>query len=249
MIPIELATVPVLATVFVASLMRSAFGFGEALIAVPILSFFIPLEVAVPFATLLSVTAALVVVLQDRDKIHIKGASILILSTLFGLPLGLFLLERTPVTIGKPILAIFIMSFALFFLFFRNKVELKNDKLACFFGFGAGVLGGLYGMNGPPLAVYGSFRRWSPQTFRATLQGYFLLASTIGMGGFWLSGLWVPAVTHYFLLSLPFSLGGIFLGRVVNQRLSARVFGSCLHVMLIVIALMLLFQTWKYVHT
>jgi hypothetical protein len=50
------------------------------------------------------------------------------------------------------------------------------------FGFGgalvavplsAGVLGGAYGMNGPPLVIYGSLRGSSPQHFRATLQGYF----------------------------------------------------------------------------
>ena len=34
-------------------------------------------------------------------------------------------------------------------------------------------------MNGPPLAIYGSMRRWSAQHFRATLQGYFLPAEKI----------------------------------------------------------------------
>ena len=58
-------------------------------------------------------------------------------------------------------------------------------------------------MNGPPLVVYGTMRRWSPQHFRATLEGYFLPASLIGMAGYWAAGLWVPAVTHYYLWSLP----------------------------------------------
>jgi hypothetical protein len=44
-------------------------------------------------------------------------------------------------------------------------------------------------MNGPPLVIYGSMRRWSPQHFRATLQGYFLPASIIGMSGYRLAGL------------------------------------------------------------
>lgn len=29
-------------------------------------------------------------------------------------------------------------------------------------------------MNGPPLAIYGSMRRWSAPQFRATMQAYFL---------------------------------------------------------------------------
>ena len=39
-------------------------------------------------------------------------------------------------------------------------------------------------MNGPPLVIYGALRRWSPQHFRATLQGYFLPASLAGLGGY-----------------------------------------------------------------
>jgi hypothetical protein len=38
-------------------------------------------------------------------------------------------------------------------------------------------------MNGPPLAIYGALRGWSTQQFRATLQGYFLVASMIAMAG------------------------------------------------------------------
>jgi len=43
-------TVQVLAVLFVATLIRSAFGFGEALIAVPLLAFLMPVEVATPLA-------------------------------------------------------------------------------------------------------------------------------------------------------------------------------------------------------
>jgi len=38
--------------VFIATLIRSAFGFGEALVAVPLLALCIPLEVAAPLAVL-----------------------------------------------------------------------------------------------------------------------------------------------------------------------------------------------------
>lgn len=54
-------------------------------------------------------------------------------------------------------------------------------------------------MNGPPLAVYGSLRRWSPQRFRATLQGYFLPASLVGLGGYIALGLVDWRVIRYFL--------------------------------------------------
>lgn len=81
-------------------------------------------------------------------------------------------------------------------------------------GFVAGIMGGAYGMNGPPLAIYGSMRRWSAQHFRATLQGYFLPASVLGMAGYWLKGLWTPAVTHYYLRGDTF-LKYVYAGLVV----------------------------------
>jgi len=44
----DLITIYILAIVFIATLVRSTFGFGESLIAIPLLIFFIPIETAVP---------------------------------------------------------------------------------------------------------------------------------------------------------------------------------------------------------
>jgi len=110
------------------------------------------------------------------------------------------------------------------------------------FGFGAGVLGGAYAMNGPPLAIYGALRRWSAERFRATLQGYFLPASLLGMAGYWLFGLWVWDVTRYYLWSLPTALAAVFLGRAVNRRLKGRAFLLYVHIGLIAVGTTLLIQ-------
>src|SRR5437667_87928 len=56
------ATVFVAAVIFLATLIRSSFGFGEALVAVPLLALLIPVKVAVPLAVLFSITVAAVVV-------------------------------------------------------------------------------------------------------------------------------------------------------------------------------------------
>jgi uncharacterized membrane protein YfcA len=192
-----------LAVIFLATLIRSAFGFGEGLVAVPLLALLMPVEVAAPLAVLVSITVAAIVVVQDWHKVHLGSAWRLFLSTLFGIPLGLLLLTAVAEVVVKAILAVVIITFSAYCLVRRTPFELKDDRLAWLFGFAAGVLGGAYGMNGPPLVVYGMLRRWSPEQFRATLQGYFLPASLVGMVGYWLAGLWVPAVTGYFLISLP----------------------------------------------
>jgi uncharacterized protein len=234
---------PVLAVVFLATLVRSAFGFGEALVAVPLLALLMPVEEAVPLATLVSITVAGIVVAQDWHRMHVRSAGWLVLSTLFGIPLGLWLLTAVAEAVVKGILAVVILGFSSYCLVSRRPYQLHDDRWAWVFGFGAGVLGGAYGMNGPPLVIYGSLRQWSPAHFRATLQGYFLPASLLGLGGYWLAGLWTPAVTRYYLWTLPFALAAIVVGRVINQRLKGRAFLRCVHIGLLVIGTVLLTQS------
>jgi hypothetical protein len=234
----------VLCIVFVAALIRSAFGFGEALIAVPLLAFCIPLKVAAPLAVLVSITIASIVVVQDWKKIHLRSTGWLVLSTLIGIPLGLLLLTSRHQNAVKAALAMIIIAFSAYSLIGRAPMELRRDSrgwlLAC--GFCAGVLGGAYGMNGPPLVIYGSMRRWSAEHFRATLQGYFLPASIIGMVGYWLAGLWISAVTHYYLLSLPVTVPAVLLGRVINHRLKGEAFLKYAYIGLACIGVLLLIQ-------
>jgi uncharacterized membrane protein YfcA len=223
---------------------RSAFGFGEALVAVPLLAFRIPLPVAAPLAVLVSITVAGIVVLQDWKKIHLRSAGWLVGSSLLGIPLGLLLLTNSHQRGVKAALAVVIIAFSVYSLIGRASLELKEDSrawlLTC--GFLAGVLGGAYGMNGPPLVVYGAMRRWSAQHFRATLQGYFLPASVIGMGGYWLAGLWTSTITRYYLLSLPVTFLGVYLGRVLNDRLQGESFFKYLYIGLASIGALLLAQ-------
>jgi uncharacterized membrane protein YfcA len=236
----------VVGVVFLATLVRSAFGFGEALVAVPLLALLIPVEVATPLAVLFSVTVAGVVLAQDWHQVHLGSAGRLVLATLFGIPLGLLLLKAGGERTVKATLALVIIGFSSYCPLRRRPLELKDDRLAWAFGFVAGVLGGAYGMNGPPLVIYGGLRGWSPEHFRATLQGYFLPASLVGLVGYGLSGLWVPAVTRYYLLALPLALAAIFLGRVVNRRLKGRSFLLYVHAGLIGVGATLLVQAvWR----
>src|SRR4051794_4844902 len=152
----------VVGVIFVATLVRSAFGFGEALIAVPLLALVIPIDEAVPLATLLSITVAAIVIARDWREVHLRSALWLLVSTLFGIPVGLWLLTEVPESIVKGTLGAVIVAFASYCLVKVKIHHLKDDRFAWVFGFGfgAGVLGGAYGMNGPPLVIYGSLRQW-----------------------------------------------------------------------------------------
>ncbi len=241
----SLTTIQILAVLFVATVVRSTLGFGEALVGVPLLALFMPIEAAAPLVVLISITVAAIALMQDWRHVHLRSAGWLVASTLIGMPLGLLLLTRADGGVVKACLGLFLAGFSAYSLLHGGRAVLEDDRLAWPFGLGAGVLGGAYGMNGPPLVMYGTLRGWSPQRFRATLQGYFLPASTLSMAGYWLAGLWKAQVTRYYLMSLPGVLVATFLGRALNRRIQARSFVRWVNIGLLVVAFVLLAQSLR----
>lgn len=234
----------IVAVIFLATLIRSTLGFGEALVAVPLLALRTPITVAVPLAVLVSVLVAALIVAQDWRRVEWRSASGLILASLPGIPIGMWLLARGNEHVVKAILGVILISFSIYSLVGRQTFRLHHDHWAWLIGCGffSGILGAAYGMNGPPLAVYGALRGWSPQHFRATLQGYFLPASLAGFIGYLLLGLWNPLLTRYFLMSLPAVLIAILLGRVINHRLKGQGFFRFVYAGLIVMGVILFAQ-------
>lgn len=242
---IDPTTLFIISILFLATLIRSAFGFGEALIAVPLLALKLPIATAAPLAVLASVTVAAVVVIQDHRHIHFKSAVGLIAASLLGIPLGLWLLTAANENLIKALLGTLIAAFSAWSLTSHKKIHLQQDHLPILLscGFLSGILGGAYGMNGPPLVIYGSLRQWSAQHFRATLQAYFLPASALGLLGYALTGLWTADITRYYLLSLPAVAAAIFIGRWINHRLHGDNFLRIIYVGLLLIGILLITQS------
>jgi uncharacterized protein len=141
---IDLTTLYVLLIIFAATLIRSSLGFGEALVAGPLLAAVIPVREAAPLAVLLSATVASIVVVQDWKKIHLRSTAWLLLPTLPGIPIGLLLLTHGPQRLVKASLAVIILAFSFDWLIGRAPLELRRDSRAWFLdcGFLAGIFGG-----------------------------------------------------------------------------------------------------------
>lgn len=230
---------------FLATLVRSTFGFGESLIAVPLFILFVPIEIAVPLSVLMSILIALVVIIQDHEHVHFNSAKWLIAFAILGIPIGLMILiygNEFWVKIG---LGLLIISYSLYALFGKNSLTLKTDNKLWLFicGFVSGILGGAYGLNGPPLVVYGNMRNWSAKHFRATLQAYFLPASFIASIGYFAKGLVTMEVLKYFLISLPAVFPAIFLGRYLNHKIKDNSFFRYIYFGLIAIGIFLIINS------
>ncbi len=232
---------------FVASMVRSTLGFGESLVAVPLFLFFLPLEIAVPLSVMLSIVIALMIVIQDYQKIYFRSARWLVIYATLGIPIGLIILLYGNEMIVKTILGILIISYALYSLFNNNrKVRKINSKWTLFIcGFLSGIFGAAYGLNGPPLVVYGHLKQWPPKQFRATLQAYFLPASLIGFLSYFIKGLVTTEVINYFLWSLLATIPAVFLGRYLNHKLKTHTFFKYVYWGLVVVGILLILNEWK----
>jgi uncharacterized membrane protein YfcA len=244
-----MTTILIVVISFFATLVRSTFGFGESLVAVPLFVLLMPLNIAVPLSVLISILVALVVVVQDHSKIHFESAKWLILYAVLGIPIGLLILLYGNAYVVKIGLGVLIIGYSIYSLLGKSTLSLPRDSRGWLFicGFLSGILGGAYGLNGPPLVIYGNARKWSAMHFRATLQAYFLPVSFLGVMGYAFKGLVGPIVLRYFLICLPAIVPAIFLGRYFNQRLRGATFFYYVFVGLIFIgAALILFTALKW---
>jgi hypothetical protein len=240
------ADVPILAAIAIlcaAALVRGAFGFGDALIAMPLLALIAPLTVTTPVVAFLGPTIALTLLVREWRHVELKSTVRLTLSTLAGIPLGLFILKRIDGHIMNPVLAVVIILFSLYNLLRPGLLKLRTDTSAVLFGFIAGILGAAYNTNGPPVVLYGALRGWKPESFRATLQGYFLPTGGAILVGQGLAGLWTRPVITTYAYALPFIIVAVLLGAAVGRRIPAERFSRWVYGLLLVLGTVLLIRS------
>jgi len=236
-------TAIVLTILFLAVLARSTFGFGDALVAMPLLSLIGGIDTvhfSKPLVAIISAVTATCIIAKDWKSIEWKSAAWLILAAAAGIPLGLFFLTAANERVVKMLLAVVVISFSLFALVQPRLPLLKTGRTALLFGFLAGILGGAYNAHGPPLVVYGALRRWPADRFRATLQAYFLPTSLLIVCGDGVRGLWTADMFRHFLYALPLVFLAVLLGRRLNARFSVERFTKSLYILLLAIGVLLL---------
>jgi len=150
--------------IFLSTLVRSSFGFGNALIAMPLLALVIGVKEATPLVALAGLVISLIMLIR------------------------LLLLTALPEPVVRTILGLILIGFGIYNLLGVKLPVLERPVLAVPFGFLAGILGGAYNANGPPIVIYGVMRGWKKEAFRASLQGFFFVSSVMIVAGHAFSG-------------------------------------------------------------
>jgi len=220
---------------FTATFISSIFGFGSALIAMPLLTLFMGLQTATPLFGLVGPTISGVILLRNWRLVEFASAWRLVLTTWLGIPVGVVLVKYLPDVLITRALGVFLIGFGLYRLARRQLPQLDTPGWAVPFGFVAGLLGGAYNTNGPPIVIYGEMRRWLPTEFRATLQSYFFPTGIAILASHGLGGLWHREIFRLYALALPGVIVAIAIGGWINQRLPTERFQSLLSGLLILL--------------
>jgi len=231
----------VIGILFAAAFVRSALGFGDAVIAMPLLTMVIGLKTASPLVAFIGPTISVLVLARGWRKVDLKPAVRLIAASALGIPVGVYGLARLPEEPLKVALGALILFYGVFGLA-RPGARIRSERawLPWLVGGTAGVLGGAYNTNGPPVVAYGMLRGWPPESFRATLQGYFLPTGLMILAGHGLAGLWTAEVLRSYLHSLPALVAGVALGGLLNRKLTHALFAKLVYGSLAVMGLVLL---------
>ena len=242
MTPLELALLAA-AIILVSAFVRSALGFGDAVLAMPLLAVFLDLRTATPFVAFIGPTISILILARHWRKSDFKTSLRLVVASLVGIPAGIVLLTRLPEGPLRIVLGLFILLYGIYGLW-RPGLRIRKEPRGFVWGVGllAGMLGGAFNTNGPPVVVYGLARGWTPATFRATLQGYFLPTGLFILGGHGVAGLWTAEVVRLYLFSLPGLLLGVYFGGRVNRILPAERFNRVVFVALAAMGALLILR-------
>ncbi len=239
----------VVAVVFAGALMRATFGFGEAVISMPLLALLpISLHTSISLIGLAGLTVAGMTISSGWRHVDRSTLIWLSVATLFGIPVGLALVRFAPAGIVTKTLGAILIGYSVYSLI-RYIVApttvsswLSNKGWVLPFGFAAGALGSAYNVTGIPVVVYGTLRNWHPSRFRGTLQAHFLVAGVFVVIGQALGGLWSANLFLLYGLSLPAIIIATLLGLFLHRHIPTEKFKQYVFCVILALGMLLLFQ-------
>jgi len=118
---------------------------------------------------------------------------------------------------------------------------LQSRSAAIVFGSLAGISGGAFDVQGPPLCVYGDAKGWSPAQFRNNVLTVVALNSALVVGIDYYQGLLHDFYYSYFCItSLPGVLLGVIIGQYASERIDPVLFKNLVLIMCLGLGLQLL---------
>lgn len=197
-------------------------GFGTSLFALGWWLQIMPPLQAVVLVLTLSVASGLQGAWVVRKAIQPRRLATFLLPALFGIPIGLQILQFIDVDVLELIIASFLLLYAVFFIARRNLPSMDRDFpfADATIGFSGGILGAIAGLSGALPTMWLALRDWPRQTTRAVLQPYNIVVLGISAVLLIVNGAFDRATLIALAVALPATMLAAQVGLWVFGRLT-----------------------------
>jgi uncharacterized membrane protein YfcA len=117
-----------------------------------------------------------------------------------------------------------------------------SNKWAILFGFFSGILGGAFNTNGPPVLIYFYLKDWDKFKQKASITGFFIVASILIVTSHAVSGFTTTTVLKHAGFAVPFLLAGILSGSSLFPKVSSKLYRKLILLFLTTMSLVLIFR-------
>lgn len=212
-------------SILLASFIQGVTGFGFALIAVPLLSFFIPeLRNITPIIVICSLITNIIIVYKSRSHIDFKRIMYLVIFAIIATPIGTYMLICVNVKILKLIIGI-VSVITAFFMIKDFKIKIKNERISYgVVGVLSGILNGSAGLSGPPIVLFLTNQNTEKDVFRANLTFFGLITNVFAVILFCSEGIINVSVLHFTIVYLLALVIGALVGIVVSAKINEHIF-------------------------
>lgn len=193
-------------------------GFGVGLVSLAFLPLFMAPVTAVVLVTLYALLFAGLVLVPLRRDFTARAIGVLIAGTMLGTPLGVWVLASVPAGVLKRLIGAVLVGVVA--LEWRGAFPRRLAGPGWGFAAGilAGAIGGAVGTPGPPVIVYCAMQGWSPRTFKANLQAFFVVNQAVILTGYWWAGLLTAEVWRFAGVFAVPALAGVGAGIALFDR-------------------------------
>jgi len=244
---IELGDVPsvlVLVGAVVAGFVQGLSGFAVGLVAMSFWSYVLPPQVIAPLITLSSITGQALTIRAVLASLDFRLASPMLLGGILGVPIGVALLPHVDAVMFKFGVGLLLTVYCPAMLLARSLPQVRFGGRWADAGMGmvGGVMNGIAGLGGPASTLWCTLRGWDRDVQRAVFQSFLIVAHSITLVGYVLSGAINGHVLGLAAWVLPLVLVPSLLGSRLYMRLSADAFRRVVLTLLFLSGLALLAQ-------
>ena len=197
-----------------ASFVQRTTGFGFGIFIMTMLPFFLPTYgEATTLSGLLAITTSAVIVWRLREHVIWKRLWTILLTFIIVSTIAIFALKRIEDHILRQILGVALIVISIYFVLFSQKIKLlTTKKVQVGAGTLSGLMGGFFGMQGPPAVLYFIQSEPSKEHYMAMTQTYFVIGNVMMTFVRAYNGFFTTTV----LTDYCFGLGGVIIGTTLG---------------------------------